>query len=96
MTKVILLLLCYRLLYADIDAEIEAIQNASVEERFKLMNAFKHKLIKMRQKERIGAINKLKTIIENPPKDIQEKIKHEIENETEQEIENHAQKEDDD
>ena len=56
-------LLCLSLslhvLYADIDTQIEAIQNASVEERFKLMNAFKKNLIKMKEKERIKAIHKL-------------------------------------
>ena len=47
------------LLYANIDAQIEAIKNASVEERFKLMNAFKKNLIKMKEEERIKAMTKL-------------------------------------
>jgi len=46
-------------LHADIDAQIDAIKNASVEERFKLMNAFKRDLIKMKEEERIKAITKL-------------------------------------
>jgi len=57
----ILLLLCSTtfILHADIDAQIDAIKNASVEERFKLMNAFKKNLIKMKKEERIKAIIKL-------------------------------------
>lgn len=47
--------------YADIDAQIEAIQNASVEERFKLMNAFKKNLIEMKEEERMKAMTKLTT-----------------------------------
>ena len=46
---------------ADIDAQIEAIKNASVEERFKLMNAFKKNLIQMKEEERIKAMTKLTT-----------------------------------
>jgi len=47
------------MLHADIDSQIDAIKNASVEERFKLMNAFKRDLIKMKEEERIKAITKL-------------------------------------
>jgi len=47
------------MLHADIDAQIDAIKNASVEERFKLMNAFKRNLLKMKEEERIKAITKL-------------------------------------
>ncbi|MDQ7084189.1 MAG: hypothetical protein Q9M36_04315 [Sulfurovum sp.] len=56
-----LLLLHFSLpfVYADIDIDIEAIQKASIEERFKLMNAFKKNLIKMKEKERINALRKL-------------------------------------
>lgn len=46
---------------ADVDAQIEAIKNASVEERFKLMNAFKKNLIQMKEEERIEAMTKLTT-----------------------------------
>lgn len=49
-------------LYANIDARIDAIQNASVEERFKLMNAFKKEVVHMQEEERIDAITKLKSI----------------------------------
>ena len=45
--------------YANIDAQIKAIQNASVDEKFKLMNAFKKSLIQMQEKERIEAVKKL-------------------------------------
>lgn len=46
-------------LHADIDAQIDAIKHASVAERFKLMNAFKRNLVKMKEEERIKAITKL-------------------------------------
>jgi len=49
-------------LYANIDAQIDAIRNAPVSERFKLMNAFKKEVIQMHEKERIMAITKLKSI----------------------------------
>ena len=52
-------------LYASIDARIEAIQNASVEERFMLMNAFKKEVVHMQEEERIDAITKLKTITQS-------------------------------
>ena len=45
--------------YADVDAQIQAIQNASVEEKFKLMNAFKKSLLQMQEQERIEAVKKL-------------------------------------
>ena len=47
------------MLHADIDAQIDAIKHASVKDRFKLMNAFKRNLIKMKEEERIKAIKKL-------------------------------------
>lgn len=50
------------LLFADIDATIEAIKKAPVSERFKLMNAFKKEIIRMQEKQRIQAIEKLKTV----------------------------------
>jgi len=43
-------------IFADIDAEIEAIQKAPAKERYKLMNRFKNKILKMRQKERLEAL----------------------------------------
>jgi len=47
-------------LYAQtIDEQIRAIQNAPVAERFKRMNAFKKKLVKMKEAERIEALKKL-------------------------------------
>jgi len=49
-------------LYGNIDARIDAIQKASVEERFKLMNAFKKEVVHMKEEERIDAITKLKSI----------------------------------
>ena len=45
--------------YADVDTQIQAIQNASIEEKFKLMNAFKKSLVQMQEQERIEAVKKL-------------------------------------
>ena len=42
-----------------IDEEIKAIQTAPVEKRFELMNAFKKKLVQMKEKERIHALKEL-------------------------------------
>lgn len=52
-------------LHADIDARIEAIQHAPVEERFILMNALKKEMIHMQEAERIDAISKLKSITQS-------------------------------
>lgn len=49
-------------LCANIDAQIEAIQKAPIEERFKLMNAFKKEVVHMQEEERISAIHKLKSV----------------------------------
>ena len=56
-----LVLLVYTIipLYASIDSDIEAIQNASEKEKFKLMNAFKKNLVQMKEEERIQAMTKL-------------------------------------
>ena len=51
--------------YANIDAQIKAIQNASVDEKFKLMNAFKKSLVQMKKKERIEAVKKLSNKTKN-------------------------------
>jgi len=52
-------------LFANMDARIKAIQNAPIEERFKLMNAFKKEIILMQEQERIEAITKLKSITQS-------------------------------
>ena len=102
MIRVWLLLFIPLLLFCDIDAEIEAIQNAPINERFKLMNSFKQKLIKMREVEREKAIKKLtaKTKNAHPSDTIKKEVAHEIENSLEEEIEeeiaNHEEREDDD
>ena len=59
--KMILIIsvLAMTLLYANIDDDIQEIQNAPPSKRYKLMNAFKKKLIKMNEKKRIEAIKKL-------------------------------------
>ena len=80
-------------LYANIDEEIESIQNATVEERFKLMNKFKKHLIEMKEIERIKAMEKLfatsknKKVIEEIKKKTLRKniflhIEHEMESES--------------
>ena len=63
--KYLLSLLFIVPLHANIDARIEAIQNASVEERFILMNAFKKEVVHMQEEERIDAITKLKSITQS-------------------------------
>ncbi len=47
---------------SDVDSQIEAIQKASVSERFKLMNAFKREIVQMKETERIEALTKLRSI----------------------------------
>lgn len=65
MTPSILLLFLVAPLYADIDADIDAIQKASTEKRFKLMNTFKKEVMLMQEEERIDAITKLKSITQS-------------------------------
>ena len=66
MRRVLLLFLAINLfLFANIDDEIEAIQKAKVSEKFKLMNAFKKKIIKMKAKERLKALKKLQLATKN-------------------------------
>ena len=60
--SLLLLILLSLSLFANIDTEIEAIQKAPVEERFKLMNAFKRKMVQMQEQERMKAIRKLRFI----------------------------------
>ena len=106
MIRAIMISLLATLLYADIDSEIEAIQHAPIKDRFKLMNALKHKLIQMREQERSAAIDKLKSITKTAPTDlpkeeknkvhIQKEIEQHIQEEIEHETENHGGKEDDD
>ena len=49
-------------LSADIDTQIEAIQRASVSERYKMMNAFKREVVQMNETQRIEALTKLRSI----------------------------------
>ena len=63
-----LLILCTLLgfpLFANIDAQIEAIQKASNAERFILMNSFKKEIVQMQEEERIHAITKLQSITQS-------------------------------
>lgn len=66
MMKTILLMILFLLpLWGDMDAQIEAIQRAPVAERFKLMNDFKKKIVKMHEEERLEAMTKLQTITQS-------------------------------
>jgi len=67
------------MLFATVDAQINAIQNASPKERFKLMNAFKKNLLKMKEKERIEAVKKLS---KNSQKKHAKKVLKELEENT--------------
>lgn len=49
------------LLYASIDDEIEAIQKAPIEQRFKLMNALKKRIVQMKEEKRMTTIEKLQS-----------------------------------
>ncbi len=73
-----MLLLVIVPIYANVDARIEAIQNASIEERFMLMNAFKKEVVHMQEEERIEAITKLRSITQSRHSDraIKELQKH--------------------
>jgi len=66
-------------LYANIDARIDAIQKAPIEERFILMNQFKQEISHMNEAARIDAITKLKSITqsEHSQKAINE-LKHRV------------------
>ncbi len=77
--KCLLSLLFIVPLYADMDARIEAIQKASIEERFMLMNQFKQEISHMNEDARIDAITKLKSITqsEHSEKAIKE-LKHRV------------------
>ncbi len=87
-----------------IDAEIEAIQKAPVSERFKLMNELKKRLVKMKEKERIHALSKLRAStkskkakkaigkVEQRSKSIaKQHLENEMENHIENEVENQIQ-----
>ena len=52
-------------LFADIDDRIEAIEHASEEQRFAMMNQFKQELIKLQEEERLNAMRKLILITES-------------------------------
>lgn len=63
--KLIFILILYHgFIYASIDEEIEAIQQAPVEERFKLMNALKIKISKMQEKKRMMMIQEIQEVNE--------------------------------
>ena len=83
-----------------IDAEIEAIQKAPVSERFKLMNALKKKLVKMKERERMEALSKLRASTKSKKAkkaigDVEKRTKsiarQHLENEMENQIENQVQ-----
>jgi len=87
-----------------IDSEIEAIQKAPVAERFKLMNALKKKLVKMKEKERLEALSKLRASTKNKEakktigvvekhtkKIVKQQLENVMENHIENEVENQVQ-----
>jgi len=63
MIRLISIIIIYTiLLYSSIDDEIDRIQNAPIEERFKLMNRLKEKIAKMQEEKRMESIEKLKLV----------------------------------
>ncbi len=74
----LLILLIPLVLWGDIDAQIEAIQKAPIKERYKLMNAFKNKVIKMREEERLQALQKLQKKTNTPVPNLQKKSPTEV------------------
>lgn len=93
----LILLLSIYPIYANIDEDIDNIRNASNSERFKLMNAFKKKIIKMKQKERIKAIQKLSRVNNKKNRGLIKEMrkskskKRHIDNRIQDHIENEAQ-----
>jgi len=72
----LLILLMYTPLFSSIDEQIEAMQNASDEERFEMMNRFKKELIKLQEEERMDAMKKLILITEsNNSQEVMEELK---------------------
>ena len=65
MKKILVFIFLCLPLFADVDAQIEAIQKAPVEERFKLMNAFKKEIVQMQEEERMHAIRKLQAMTQS-------------------------------
>lgn len=60
LVKFFFIILLYNvILYGSIDDEIEAIQQATVEQRFKLMNELKKKIVQMKEDKRMKSIKKL-------------------------------------
>jgi len=93
-------------LFSNIDEQIEAMENASEEERFEMMNLFKKELIKLQEEERIDAMKKLISITEsnnseevmeelknnsNENNTLEEHIEDEIKNDIEENIENETE-----
>jgi len=61
MDKIIFIIIIYTIfIQASIDDEIDKIQNAPIEERFKLMNKLKEEIAKMQEERRMESIEKLK------------------------------------
>jgi len=70
------LFLSSMMLFSNIDEQIEAMEQASEEERFEMMNRFKKELIKLQEEERIDAMKKLISITEsNNSKEVMEELK---------------------
>lgn len=95
-------LLSLTLLYASIDDEIEAIQKAPIEQRFKLMNALKKRIVQMKEEKRMTTIKKLQSatqgeVIEREEDNLTQDqnatdiSKQKIESHTQGIVENHAE-----
>lgn len=94
MRKIVLFIFLSLSLFANIDEQIEAIQKAPVSKRFMLMNAFKKKIVKMREKERIHAMSKLKSIMKSKHADkVFKELKNNIRDSAESEVEDQVERE---
>lgn len=100
MPKILTAILCASVLLANIDQDIEQIMNSPVEDRYKLMNEIKRKIVKMKQQKRAEAIERLKVIFnskdqnlsQNPniskEQQIEDVIKDDIDNIVDEKSEN--------
>ncbi len=99
LVRLLLLYVFFSVLEANsIDAQIEAIQKAPVSERFKLMNALKKRLVRMKEKERLDALSKLRSTTKNKKahhslSKMEKKTKHIVKQQLEHEMDNYIENE---
>ena len=73
MRVMVLIILIFNIaISSDIDSLIEKIKNADPSIRYKLMNKFKEKVIKLNEAQRVKAIEKLSNINSNAKKVVKE------------------------